>query len=445
MHVRTGPGTRTDLDQEIPHPALLHDGEVLSVRRGHGRRERSVGVFALEGDVVRWMPVVDVDRRWRGSPWGPGGWVSLRGSQVRTWGLRLQPARRRPWWAHLLGEQPPDRPHLGRTEEAARVVTRQMTSMRTRGKESPLMPSQRAIGWGLLILAIGLATNSLLGPLALGVIEYHYSASMINQGIGLDAVTLLLAAPVSVVAGTLTLRGLRAGPILGLGPTAFAAYMVPQYVIGPAYHDLPGDNERFFPFHLALFGLGLALLLAAWASSAGKLPPDSPVADRRRTWLMGSVAAFILLRWAPVVAALVTGGDVGPAYRDNPTALLLVALLDLGLVVPAAVAVAIGLRRGASWARKGVYAVVGWFALVPVSVAAMAVTMQVRNDPDASPSSTLTLSIVALVFLVAAAGVYRPILPLGGVPDHATVPGPRGAAPESKSERRVSRASIPVA
>ena len=37
---------------------------------------------------------------------GPGGWVSLRGSQVRTWGLRLRPAGRRPWWAHLLGAQP---------------------------------------------------------------------------------------------------------------------------------------------------------------------------------------------------------------------------------------------------------------------------------------------------------------------------------------------------
>ena len=53
----------------------------------------------------------------------------------------------------------------------------------------------------LVLLAVGLAANALLGPLVLAGIEYRYSDSLINQAIGLDTVALLgacdQAAPVS--------------------------------------------------------------------------------------------------------------------------------------------------------------------------------------------------------------------------------------------------------
>jgi hypothetical protein len=52
------------------------------------------------------------------------------------------------------------------------------------------MRTPRAIGWGLLALAAGLAANSLLGPLVFGVVHYRYGPSMTNQGIGLDAAVL---------------------------------------------------------------------------------------------------------------------------------------------------------------------------------------------------------------------------------------------------------------
>jgi hypothetical protein len=279
------------------------------------------------------------------------------------------------------------------------------------------MRTRSWIGGGMLALSVGLACNALLGPFALDVIRYHFGASMTNQGIGLDTVTLLLVAPMAAIAGILTLRGRRAGRVLGLGPAAFAVYMVPQYVIGPVYDRLPGNNERFLLFHLALFVLGVAVFVAAWAAIVGRLPPESRLADRRRMWVMAGVAGFIVLRWSPVVVALASESDAGAAYRDNPTAQVLIALLDLGLVVPAALAVAVGLWRGASWARKGAYAVIGWFALVPVSVAAMAITMQVRGDPDGSLASSVSLSVVALVFLVAAAALYLPLLAEANEPD----------------------------
>jgi hypothetical protein len=158
---------------------------------------------------------------------------------------------------------------------------------------------------------------------------------------------------------------------------------------------------------------------------------------------MAGVAVFIVLRWSPVVVALASGRDGGAAYRDNPTAQLLIAILDLGLVVPATVAVAVGLWLGASWARKGAYAVIGWFALVPVSVAAMAITMQVRGDPDGSLASSLGLTVVALVFLVAAAALYVPLLEEANEPDARAENTWPGTAPATDSMATSAGASRP--
>jgi hypothetical protein len=273
------------------------------------------------------------------------------------------------------------------------------------------MSGTRLLGGGLLVLAAGLAVNAVLGPLWLNVIDYRYGHSMTSQGIGLDAVVLLLVVPMGVVGGWLTFRGRPAGPVLALGPTAFAAYMLPQYVIGPEYDRLPGNNERFVGFHLGLFVLAVGLLLACWRATGGlRLGPDSGRSDRRRSWVMVGLAAFILLRWVPALAALTSGRTSDAGYQDNPTAFLLVGLLDVGLVVPAALVTAAGLRRGAGWARRAAYGLIGWFALVPVSVAAMAVVMQVRGDPEASAADTTVFTVAAAVFLVAAGALYRPVL-----------------------------------
>ena len=75
------------------------------------------------------------------------------------------------------------------------------------------MRTRSGIGGGMLALSVGLACNALLGPFALDVIRYHFGASMTNQGIGLDAVTLLLVVPTAALAGILTLRGRQAGPV----------------------------------------------------------------------------------------------------------------------------------------------------------------------------------------------------------------------------------------
>ena len=48
---------------------------------------------------------------------------------------------------------------------------------------------------GLMAIGVGLATVAVLGPLAAGVVDYHVTETLRNQTIGLDAVSLLVVAP----------------------------------------------------------------------------------------------------------------------------------------------------------------------------------------------------------------------------------------------------------
>ena len=91
---------------------------------------------------------------------------------------------------------------------------------------------------------------------------------------------------------------------------------------------------------------------------------------------------------------------------DSPT-------LDLGLVVPAAIAAAWGLRRALPWADKAAYAVIGWFTLEPISVFAVSIVMLLRDDVNASAVSAGIFAVIAIGSRVVARYLYRPLLSRG--------------------------------
>lgn len=263
----------------------------------------------------------------------------------------------------------------------------------------------------LVVLAVGLAANSILGPLVFGVIDYRYTDSLVNQGIGLDAVALFGAVPVAIAAAMLVIRCHPAGPVVAFIPATFAAYMAPQYIIGPDYLGLPGNNERFFVFHLTVFVVAVATVIVAWRSvDPDRLRPNTADGDRRRSRVLIGVIAFIVAgRWLTGLVHLLAGDPTSAEFEASPTAYVLIGLLDLGIVVPAAATAAIGLRRHTRWARTAAYAVIGWFALVPAAVAAMAIVMQLGDDPDATTAATVMFTAAAVVFTLGAAALYRPM------------------------------------
>ncbi|MDX6302546.1 MAG: hypothetical protein QOF53_3760 [Nocardioidaceae bacterium] len=94
-------------------------------------------------------------------------------------------------------------------------------------------------------------------------------------------------------------------------------------------------------------------------------------------------------------------------YLSSPTAFWLVKLMDLGITVAAAFTVGVGMLRRRAWARRPMLAIIGGYALLAVSVAAMAIVMSVQGDPDAFPG-TLVGSVGAAALLLGLAGyLYR--------------------------------------
>jgi hypothetical protein len=102
-------------------------------------------------------------------------------------------------------------------------------------------------------------------------------------------------------------------------------------------------------------------------------------------------------------------------YLQSPTAFWLVKFMDLGIVTPAAVAVGIGTLGRRPWARRPLFALVGGYALLGVSVAAMAVTMTLTDDPDASVRSVVGSLGAAALILGVAGFLYRGLFRRGGV------------------------------
>lgn len=274
----------------------------------------------------------------------------------------------------------------------------------------------------LIALAAGLAVNSLLGPLALDVIRYHWSDTIDNQGIGLDAVALVFVAPLCLLSARLVHRGRPAGYALALGPASFALYMLPQYVIGPEYLSMPGNNERFFALHYGLFIVAGAAFLLAWNGLKSTDLPALTTAQRR------GAAAFLLafplfLVFAMYLKSFADALSAHPAraeYVDNPTPFWVISFLDLAIAAPAAAVSGWALLRGLPWAKKALYALVGWFALVPPSVAAMGVAMLARDDANASVGSTVAFVLFALVFAAFALWLYRPLFAQRATPSPAS-------------------------
>jgi hypothetical protein len=262
------------------------------------------------------------------------------------------------------------------------------------------------LGIASIAFGAGLIANSLLGPLVADAIDYPWSESMRNQAIGLEAISLFLVAPLCIVAGALAIRGHRAAPLLAIGPAAYTAYMFPQYVVGPEYTRYAG----ILPLHVSLFILGTGVAVASWnATDPERLPSMSRRSERRYAALLFVLAAFILSRYLPALGAAIAGDPIAAEFGQDVSMYWSIFLLDLGLVVPATVAAAIGLLRGTSWARKALYAVFGWFALVPPSVAAMGIVMVIKDDPNASVGQAIVLSVAAVAFATLAIRLYRPL------------------------------------
>jgi hypothetical protein len=276
--------------------------------------------------------------------------------------------------------------------------------------------SDRLLGFGLVLLAMAVATVAALGPLVFGVLRYRISATSLNQIIGGDAAALIVVVPVTVAVGALAIRGHPAAPVLALAPSVFVVYTYTQLIVGNEYLQLPGNVERFFPLLLAAFILAAAIALRAWNSlPASRLPATSARVDRTAGVVLLLIAAFVVLglHLANYLDAM-RDHPVTEQYLSNPTAFWLVKFMDLGIVVPAAIAVGVGALRRRPGARKPVYALLGAYTLIGASVAGMAITMAARHDPDSSGVAVIGATVMTALLAGTTCYIYLPLFRRAG-------------------------------
>ncbi|MCW2812334.1 MAG: hypothetical protein JWP61_2792 [Friedmanniella sp.] len=282
--------------------------------------------------------------------------------------------------------------------------------------------SRRTLSLGMAGLGVLIVAYAVLGPLVLDIIHFRTSASGLNQVRGGDLAALFVVAPACFAVAVLAWRAHPAAPVLALAPGTFAMYTYSQLVLGNEYLARPGNIERFFPLLLALFVLASAVVLHCWGQVR---PEDLPVSTRRLRRVSGVllvvIAAFVALGLhLPGLVGALADPPRGAAYLDLPNTFWVVKLYDLGIVVPAALAVGIGLLRDHAWARKPAYAIVGGYTLLGWSVAGMTWNMLLNADPDASVPMTVGFTGLSIALSGFALVLYRPLFtrsstPLGAV------------------------------
>lgn len=268
---------------------------------------------------------------------------------------------------------------------------------------------------GLFLLGAGAAAVALMGPLILGVIDYHVSQTSVNQIIGGDVAGLLLVAPVSFIAGVLVWQRHFAGPVLALGPAVYALYMYSQLALGGDAMRYHGNSEMFFPLFLGLFVLAGAIAIGAWTRiDVRHLLDSKPRVDRSFGWFALFIAVFLVVGLHLPGLVNVLTDQPGSEYLADPVVFWLVKFMDLGLVVPALIAVGLGVLRNRSWAIRAKYAAIAWIALLGSSVAGMAIVMQATNDPAGTVVNTVAFAAFAIIGLVVAIFVHGPLFDRSG-------------------------------
>ncbi|TFV79521.1 hypothetical protein E4P39_02560 [Blastococcus sp. CT_GayMR19] len=269
----------------------------------------------------------------------------------------------------------------------------------------------------VLLFAEGtlVTTAAVLGPLVLDVLHYRTSASGLDQIRGSDLAALTVMAPLCVWIGTLARGGHPAAPLLAMAPAGFSVYIWTQLLFGNEWGRLPGNVEWFAPLLLAVVGVGVAVAIRATRALRGQPPlPWSRRMERATGVLLLAVAGFVAvgIHLAELIDAL-RDHPVGTGLLGTPNAFWLIKMMDLGIIAPASLLMGIGLLRGHSWARAPAAAVLGGYALLGWSVAAMGWSMVRGGADDASPGLAVGATAIAAAVTGYAVALYRPLFRRG--------------------------------
>jgi hypothetical protein len=308
------------------------------------------------------------------------------------------------------------------TEPTAATVTAEVPGHESAAEQTS---GDRPLAGLLFAEGVLVVAGAVLGPLVLDVLHYRTSASGLDQIRGSDLTAVAVVAPLCVWVGTLARQGHPAAPVLALAPGGFAVYIWTQLLFGSEWGRYPGNVEWFSPLLLGVVGVGIAVAVRATAALRTRPPlPWSRRLEQATGFLMLGVAGFVVvgIHLSALIDAL-RDHPVGTGLLTTPNAFWVVKAMDLGLIAPASLLMGIGLLRRCSWARAPAAAVLGGYALLGWSVAAMGWSMVRGGAVDASLGLAVGSTAVAAAVTGYAVAVYRPLFRRA-----PSVPAPRPGA-----------------
>ena len=280
------------------------------------------------------------------------------------------------------------------------------------GQASPSAGHRVLLAILLTVIGLGALAVSLLGPLVLGLIEYHASAGAVGQVRGGDVAGLLLVAPTALASAVLSWRGRRGAEALAVAPAGYGLYMYAQLAVGGDIARYDGNSERWFVLFWVLVTTCAAVLVVTVPRVLRDAAPTHPRRlERFAAWYLLVVALFLFVGLhLPGLADAWRAQPTSAEYLADPVVFWMVKLMDLAFVVPGAAAVGVGLLRSRGWATRLLAPMIGWSALLASSVAGMAVVMLATGGPGASAGLTIGFVGFAAVAIGLAVAAYRPVL-----------------------------------
>lgn len=244
---------------------------------------------------------------------------------------------------------------------------------------------------------------------------YAWNAErVVAEGVGWDLATLLLAVPALLSLVRSVARGSLRGRLLATGLLAYLAYQYLMYAVTWAVGPL------LLPFVVVFVASVVGIAWFAGTIGLDRLARHVGDGFPRRSMAVFSVLMALLLlgMWLPMVAE-VLGGELEGRLNGQTT--LVVQALDLGIVVPLAVATAVLVwrRRPLGYLLAATLVVKG-VAMATAITAMVLVAGQVEGELQVGFVAIFTVAAVACALLLRA--MYRAIR-------EGPVPAPAPGAP----------------
>lgn len=224
---------------------------------------------------------------------------------------------------------------------------------------------------------------------------YRYdSVNGASQMMGQDAVTLILAVPLLVVAILLTRKGLLRGRLLLTGALGYFLYTYASMAFLTAFNAL-------FLLYVALFSLSLFAFILALSGLDPEFVTRQVGEGFPRTGiivLMFALAAFLTVAWLGRIRSVMQGVAGANGLESYTT--LVIQALDLGVIVPTALLTAVLLLKKNAWGYTLSSVLLFKAALFGAALIAMIVSQTLAGVPlEPVVSALFVVIILVSVFL----------------------------------------------